>query len=180
MKIAVVCCSLNPDSRSATLAKHLRAPLTNAGAEVDWIDLRDHPLPLCDGHTAYGTPEVSALSTRLAAADAIVLAVPIYNYAVNAAAKNLVELTGNGWAGKPVALVCSAGGRGSYMSAMSLVGSLMLDFRCWIVPRFVYADDGDFTEAAEFPEAVIDRLHRLAADTLHAARALGGSDTAEF
>ena len=60
MKIAVVCCSLNPDSRSAALAEHLRTPLTDAGAEIDWIDLRDTPLPFCDGAAAYADPAVSA------------------------------------------------------------------------------------------------------------------------
>ena len=94
MKIAVVCCSLNPDSRSAALAEHLRAPLDAAGVTTDWIDLRDHPLPLCDGGAAYADPHVSDVAPRLAAADAIVLALPIYNFDVNAAAKNLVELDG--------------------------------------------------------------------------------------
>mgnify|MGYP000527350815 CR=1 FL=1 len=175
MKIAIVCCSLNPDSRSAVLAEQLRDPLAAADTEIDWVDLRDHPLPLCDGGAAYGDPVVSALAARLADADALLLAVPIYNFAVNAAAKNLVELTGRGWAGKVVGVACSAGGRGSYMSAMGLAGSLMLDFRCWVVPRFVYADDGDFPDA-ERPRAVTpalrDRLHDLARDTARAAAAL--------
>ena len=172
MKIAVVCCSLNPDSRSAALAEHLRQPLADAGGEADWIDLRDHPLPLCDGGAAYTDPAVGALADRLAAADAAVLALPIYNYGVNAAAKNLIELAGRSLTDKPVGLVCSAGGHASYMSAMGFAGGLMLDFRCWVVPRFVFAHDGDFGPDATPPEEVVGRLEALAHETVRAAGAL--------
>ena len=174
MHLAVVCCSLNPESRSAGLAAHLRDAATRQGAAVDWIDLRDHDLPMCDGTTAYSHPAVKALQTRLDAADALALAVPIYNYDGNAAAKNLIELTGSAWANKVVAFACSAGGRGSYMSIMPLANSLMLDFRCHIVPRFVYADDSDFTDdhVPGLPEPIAHRLDRLATETLTLAKAL--------
>ncbi len=172
MRIAVVCCSLNPESRSAALAQHLREPLARAGADTDWIDLRDHPLPLCDGGAAYGDPAVAGLAQRLARANAVILATPVYNFDVNAAAKNLIELTGRSLTGKVVGLICSAGGRGSYMSATGLVASLMLDFRCWVVPRFVYADDGDFGPDAAPAPAVTQRIDALAHETARAAAAL--------
>lgn len=172
MKIAVVCCSLNPDSRSAALAEHLRQPLVDAGTETDWIDLREHPLPLCDGGAAYAHPAVGGLAARLAAADAAVLALPIYNYGVNAAAKNLIELAGRGLTDKPVGLVCSAGGHASYMSVMGFAAGLMLDFRCWIVPRFVFAHDADFGPDARPSPDVVDRLESLGRETARAAVAL--------
>ncbi|MEO1235949.1 MAG: NAD(P)H-dependent oxidoreductase [Planctomycetota bacterium] len=179
MQIAVVCCSLNPDSRSATLAEALRAPLADAGAEVDWIDLRDHDLPLCDGTTVYGRPEVRAMSKRLADADAVILATPIYNYDANAAAKNLVELTGKAaWLNKTVGFVCSAGSPVSYMSLMPLAASLMLDFRCLVVPRFVYADDRHFTADGLDP-VITQRLDELAHQTARLAAALSATVPAD-
>ena len=86
-------------------------------------------------------------------ADAILLAVPIYNYDVNSAAKNLVEMTGDAWNEKVVGFVCTAGGHGGFMSVMPFANSLMLDFRCVIIPRFVYSprtaiDDTSFGDAA--------------------------------
>ena len=174
MHTALVACSLNPESRSAGLAEHLRAALADHAAGVDWIDLREHDLPLCDGSTAYGHPAVQDLQSRLEQADAILLALPIYNYDGNAAVKNLIELTGQAWSQKVVGFACSAGGRGSYMSVMPLANSLMLDFRCHIVPRFVYADDSDFTDdhAPGLPPTIARRLDQLAADTLRLATAL--------
>ena len=175
MRIAVVCCSLNPTSRSARLAEALHAPLAAAGAEVEHIDLRDHPLPLCDGAAAYADPNVSALAGRLAGCDGFVLALPIYNYTVNAAAKNLTELVGRSFTGKPVGLLCSAGGRASYMSVLGFANGLMLDFRSWIVPRYVYADDDDFDGADGVPEAIRTRIAGLAADTAAAAAAFAAT-----
>ncbi|MDP6500219.1 MAG: hypothetical protein QF847_03295 [Candidatus Marinimicrobia bacterium] len=61
----------------------------------------------------------------------------MYNYDVNAAAKNLLELTGSGWNEKTVGFICNAGGDKSYMSVMSFANSLMLDHRCKIIPCFV-------------------------------------------
>jgi len=116
---------------------------------------------MCDGAKAYEDEAVGALSTAVSAADAIVLAVPIYNYDVNAAAKNAIKLTGRAWTDKVVGFVCAAGGQGSYMSIMSLANSLMLDFRCLIVPRFVYATGDDF-EGDTIQSAVIrERLGEL-------------------
>ncbi len=174
MQLALLACSLNPDSRSAGMAEHLRTAAQREGAAVDWIDLRDLDLPLCDGGSAYGHPHVAALQQRLADADALILALPIYNYGVNAATKNLVELTGQAWSQKPVGFACSAGGPGSLMSVMPLANSLMLDCRCHIVPRFVYAHDADFADdhAPGQPPPIAQRLDQLVIDTLRLAAAL--------
>jgi len=126
------------------------------------IDLRDHVLPLCDGAAAYGHPHVATLSELIKAARVIIVATPIYNYDVNAVVKNLVELTGSSWENKTVGFLCAAGGAGSYMSSMSLANSLMLDFRCLIIPRFVYAKGDDFTiEKRPTPELAA-RIKQLA------------------
>jgi FMN reductase len=90
------------------------------------------------------------------------MAVPIYNYDVNAAAKNLVELTGRSWTDKVVGFLCAAGGRSSYMAVMGVANSLMLDFRCLIIPRFVYADGSAFAGDGISDEKVQERVQELA------------------
>lgn len=136
------------------------------------IDLRDLDLPLCDGAAAYGRPGVAELSAEVAAADAIVLGMPVYNYYANAAAKNAIELTGRAWTGKIVGFVCTAGGQGSYMSVMSLANSLMLDFRCLIVPRFVYAAGDAVGDDGMVQPATGERVTELADEVVRIARAL--------
>jgi len=61
-----------------------------------------------------------------------------------------------------VGFLCAAGGKGSYMSVMSLANSLMLDFRCLIIPRFVYSTGEDFEEGEVTDPNVGDRVGELA------------------
>jgi FMN reductase len=93
------------------------------------------------------------------------LSVPIYNYDANAAAKNLIELTGKSWQDKVVGFLCAAGGQGSYMSIMSLANSLMLDFRCIVLPRFVYVT-GESFEGDNLADSEIEKRIRELTDQL--------------
>ena len=157
MKPLVISCSLNPGSRSAILARHAHQALPDAG----FVDLRESPLPMCDGGAAYHHENVAPLARQITDAAPILLAAPIYNYDVNAAAKNLIEMTGRAWTGKVVGFICAAGGQGSYMSVMTLANSLMLDYRCLIVPRFVYATDEHFAADGSAGDEVLVRVREL-------------------
>ena len=169
----VVAASLNPDSRSRVLAAAAAARLRDRGEPAELLDLRETPLPVCDGTDSYAHPHAVRAAELVAAADGVLLAAPVYNYDVNAAAKNLVELTGRAWTGKTVGLLLAAGGQGSYMSGLGLANSLMLDFRCHIVPRFVYATGDAFEGNRLGDEEVERRVHQLADETVRVARALG-------
>jgi FMN reductase len=144
MNYLVISSSLNPKSRSRLLALIAFNELKILGVSVEWLDLADHPIPLCDGDKAYNNSNVKELRDKIQNAKGVLFAVPIYNYDVNAAAKNLIELTGDAWSNKIVGFLCAAGGKQSYMSVMNLANSLMLDFRCLIIPRFVYSVSEDF------------------------------------
>ena len=136
MAYLVISSSLNPQSRSRLLALIALNTLEHMETSVDWLDLAEHSIPLCDGDSTYKNSKVKELKEKIQNAKGIVLAVPIYNFDVNAAAKNLIELTGEAWTNKVVGFLCAAGGKSSYMSVMSLANSLMLDFRCLIIPHF--------------------------------------------
>jgi len=153
----IISASLRPASVSRLMGQFLAGELNG-----EHIDLREFPLPLCDGGAAYGDPNVEKLRERIAAARVILLAVPIYNYDANAAVKNLVELTGGAWEDKIVGFACAAGGMTSYMSIISLANSLMLDFRCIILPRFVYATGDDFDDGQITSAEIKKRLVQLA------------------
>ena len=161
MTFLVISSSLNPKSRSRLLAQVAFKSLEQLKASVEWLDLAEHSIPLCDGDLAYKNSEVKKLGDKIQAARGILLAVPIYNYDTNAAAKNLIELTGEAWSNKVVGFLCAAGGRGSYMSIMSLANSLMLDFRCLIIPRFVYSTGEAFKEGKIADPEVKDRIIEL-------------------
>ena len=165
----VISSSLRPGSLSRQMGSFIAGELGDA---AEHIDLREYPLPLCDGEAAYSDPNVAKLTEKIQAARVILVATPVYNYDANAAVKNVVELTGSAWEDKIVGFACAAGGQSSYMSIMALANSLMLDFRCVIIPRFVYATGDDFHEKNTPRPALAKRLTQLA----EAARRLRVTD----
>ncbi|HJO17905.1 MAG: NAD(P)H-dependent oxidoreductase [Vicinamibacterales bacterium] len=168
----VVSCSLRPASRSRILARRAYERLTTAGHEAELIDLVDHPLPLCDGNNSCDAEHVAKLDTLIRNAQGVLIGTPVYNYDASAATKNLVELTGQAWMNKVVGFLCAAGGSGSYMSVMSLANSLMLDFRCLVIPRFVYATKEAFTEGRVSDSQVDDRIQELAETLTRLSKAI--------
>ena len=174
MKHLVISCSLSPASRSALLAEHLGGALAALGGDVETVDLRRLELPFCDGDDDSADPNVRSLARKIAAADSVALAVPVYNYDVGGAARNLVAMTGSAWTEKVVGLIAAAGGERSYMSLMGLANSLMLDFRSVIVPRFLYASRAAFSGGRPSGEMAA-RLGTLAADLQRFAAAFQGA-----
>lgn len=172
LPVLVVSCSLNASSRSHRLACAARTALRALDVDVELIDLRDWELPFCDGGGSYEHPSVAPLAGRIERAAAVLVAAPVYNYDLNAAAKNLVELTGSAWSEKPVGFLCAAGARSSYMSPIGLANSLMFDFRSLIIPRFVYAVKDDFDAHGELAEPLRARVEQLARTAVGLARAL--------
>ena len=162
----IISASLREASYSRSMAVALVEAYAQRGATHQLVDLREFVLPLCDASSAYSHPHVATLSALIEAARVVIIATPIYNYDANAASKNLIELTGSSWENKTVGFLCAAGGHSSYMSIMALANSLMLDFRCLIIPRFVYAKGGDFNAEARPVPALAERIGELAEASL--------------
>lgn len=138
MQALVVSTALKPASKTLTAARTVMTRLAAGGMQVDLADLATEPLPQCDGATCYQDDRVKAMTGRVKAAQLIVLCFPVYNYQPNAAAKNFLEVTNDGWKDKVVSFVANAGGDRSYLAPMPLANSLMVDHRCVIVPQFLY------------------------------------------
>jgi FMN reductase len=173
-KYLVISTSGNPDSNSRRMARLAFTHLERAKVECTWLDISQLGLPLCDADACYTQPAAQQVSKAIKAADGILLGVPVYNYDVSAAAKNLVELTGKGWEDKVVGFLCAAGGMSSYMSVMAFANSLMLDFRCVIIPRFVYATGRAFDDDELKDTEVGQRIEELAGELVKFTTALRG------
>ncbi|MCH7763489.1 MAG: NAD(P)H-dependent oxidoreductase [Candidatus Marinimicrobia bacterium] len=157
----IISTSLNPNSRTRVLAEHALTQFQNKNIEAELIDLIEIELPFCDGNQCYENPTVQELTQTIANAESLIIASPIYNYDLNAVAKNLLELTGISWTEKVVGFICHAGGMGGYMSVMPFVNSLMLDFRCRIIPRFVYTTGDAFDGRELKDEKIKSRIEEL-------------------
>lgn len=170
--IVIVSCSLSTASKSRALARLIHDSFANESHPCTFIDLADYNLPLCDADKAYRHPDVKKLAKILEKASAIIMALPIYNYSISAATKNFIELVGASFENKIVGFVCAAGGQKSYMSILHLANSLLLDFRCLIVPKFVYVDSSSFSSEGKLEnEEITSRLHELYATIVRLKKA---------
>ena len=144
--------------------------LKKAKLNCEWLDISKLDLPLCDADACYNHPVAQNLAAAVEKADGIIVATPVYNYDVAAAAKNMVELTGSAWEDKVVGFLCAAGGMSSYMSVMSFANSLMLDFRCLIIPRFVYATGDSFDGDKLTDPTVAKRIEQVVAELVRVTK----------
>lgn len=172
MRQLVISCSLSQGSRSRMMALTLIQELEGLGDKARLVDLRDLDLPFCDGDACYGNANVLELQSAVREASAITIATPIYNFETGGATRNIIALGADSWKDKIVGFLCAAGGPNSYMSVMSLANSLMLDFRCMIIPRFVYATGTSFSKGHLADSEVEKRIAQLAADLHRVALAL--------
>jgi FMN reductase len=140
--------------------------------DCGWIDLAEMDLPLCDADACYAHPAAKKLTRAVDQADGVIVAAPVYNYDVSASAKNMIELTGSAWEDKIVGFLCAAGGMNSYMSVMAYANSLMLDFRCVVIPRFVFATSEAFDDEAVIQAKLARRIEQVAAELVRFATAL--------
>ena len=150
------------------MAEYILNHFNSKNTNLELIDSRNYELPLCDGDESSDTLQVQELKTKIRNAQGILIATPVYNYNINAALKNLIELTGSAWTDKVVGFICSAGGKNSYMSVMSLANSLMLDFRSIIIPRFVYSDD----DSEQLDSSIKKRLDQLSSELIRFVKGL--------
>ena len=170
----VVSTSGNPESNSRRMGQTAFDWLKKAKATCEWLDISKLDLPMCDADVCYNHPAAKNITAAIERADGIMVATPVYNYDVNAAAKNMVELTGSAWEDKVVGFLCAAGGMGSYMSVMSFANSLMLDFRCLIIPRFVYATGDSFNGDKLADTKLAKRIEQVAAELVRVTKGVRG------
>jgi FMN reductase len=173
-KYLVVSTSGNPSSNSRKMGRIAFDYLQKAKVDCSWLDLGEMGLPLCDADACYAHPAVKKLGAAIEAADGVIVAAPVYNYDVSASAKNMIELTGNAWEDKIVGFLCAAGGMNSYMSVMPYVNSLMLDFRCVVIPRFVFATGEAFDDDTVTDGKISQRVEQVAAELIRFTEALRG------
>jgi FMN reductase len=173
-KHLVVSTSGNPESNSRRMGRIAYEYLHKQKVDCEWLDISSLGLPLCDADACYSQPAARKLDAAIEAADGILVAAPVYNYDVSASAKNMIELTGSSWEDKIVGFLCAAGGMSSYMSVMAYANSLMLDFRCVIIPRFVYATGQSFKDDQLTDPKVVERIKQVADELVRFTKALRG------
>src|SRR5260370_30106772 len=132
-KYLVVSTSGNPDSNSRRMAQVAFAHLQKRKVDCTWMDISEMDLPMCDADKCYLNPAAQKLNKAVETADGILIAAPVYNFDVAAAAKNMIELTGSSWEEKVVGFLCAAGGNSNYIGGVAYPNRLIVDFRPGII-----------------------------------------------
>jgi len=123
-----------------------------ADIEVDVVDLAVADLPTVMAGNDEHAPlpaEVSALSRRIRAADAVVIVTPVYNRSFPASLKNAIDWFHDEWAATPVGFV-SYGGRTGGVEAVEQLRTIFVELGTMTIrnvlsfPNFweQFADDG--------------------------------------
>ncbi|HEV8052969.1 MAG TPA: NAD(P)H-dependent oxidoreductase [Parachlamydiaceae bacterium] len=119
-KILAFAGSLREDSCNKKLVKIAAEGARKAGAEVNFIDLKDYPLPIYDQEieTAEGIPHnAQKIKELMIASQGFLISSPEYNSSISGALKNAID-----WASRPskkdeAQLICFKDKFASLMSA---------------------------------------------------------------
>lgn len=143
----------------------LAKKLTAAGAQVDFLDLAESPLPLFNPETAYGRADYPALKKRMEDADVLLLGTPDYHGGMSSALKNFLDHFWTEYAGKLIASVVA-----SYDKGLTVTDQIRTSARqcyAWSLPYAVtYADKADVKDGEVVSEAFAQRLEMLVRDLM--------------
>lgn len=123
LRMAVICASVREGRFGPKPARWIADQAGQRGdAEVDFIDLGDHPLPvrLSQSPDPDVTEVLAQVTPRIEAADAFIVVTPEYNHSYPASLKSLLDWHYTQWRAKPVALVSYGGLAGGLRAAEHL------------------------------------------------------------
>ena len=153
LRAVVVSASLAAESRNRALAAMAHDAVMNArGWTSSLVDLRELDAPNFDDGDIYEWDGYGRLHGLIRAADAIVMASPVYNWDCSSELKKFIEYIGStppdgslvgALFDKVVTLLTAGGIPQSYMAFTGTAMSLMLDFKCIINPYNVHVPGED-------------------------------------
>lgn len=182
-KILAIAGSLRKDSVNKKIAKAALKAAEADGAEVEFIDLADYPMPLYDGdiETAKGIPENGLrLKAKMEEADGFIFASPEYNSSFSAALKNVIDWASrqkdqsdkplSSFKGKTALLLSASPGALGGLRGLVHLRSLLGNIGVYVLPdQKAFSDsfnlfdhDGRFKEAKD--QEAVDRLAKTLVD----------------
>lgn len=169
LNLAIIIASTRAERFGPTVAAWFRDRAAEYGdLHIDLIDLAETPLPQTLDRKHGDPPEVSALATRLARADAFVIVTPEYNRGYPAPLKTAIDWYVNEWQAKPIGFV-GYGGMSGGLRAIEQLRQVFTELHATTVRDTVsfhscwtkFDDAGvplDATGAAAAAKALLDQL----------------------
>jgi chromate reductase, NAD(P)H dehydrogenase (quinone) len=166
VKVVVFAGSLRTGSVNKKFAKEASVLARDAGAEVEYIDLRDYPLPVYDGdiESKGHPPELIELKKKFRTADAFIISTPEYETMVPGALKNVLDWMSRKenaqdakpeLVDKPVLTLSASPGYYGGIRAMTQLRALLLHMKMIVLPETMAlpAADSAFDEHGKLKDA---------------------------
>jgi azobenzene reductase len=173
-RIVAIQGSMDRDSATAALVRHVGGLLERSGAKVDYVDLREVRLPLFERATAHDVSQYREIVPVIQEADGYVLGTPDYHGNPSGTLKNFMDYFWREFTGKLFGYLCISNERG--LSAMDALRVAVRQCYGWSLPYGVCGVSGADVDAsgAIISESLRSRLQMLALDMARYGELLGG------
>ena len=148
------------------------AQRAGGGVGVDVLNLAETPVAICDGRPLDRHDEATQQAVaRVAAADAVLIAAPVYRASYPGVLKNLLDNTPvEALQNKPVAILAMGGSPHHYLAIDSQLRPVLAWFGAMVLPTSVYLTGADFRDGQLASEAGCDEVQALLDTMLLLAR----------
>jgi FMN reductase len=163
LNILAVIGSLQRDSVTRVVVRHVARHLEAAGCVVDVLDLEKEPLALYNPDVAHELPGYADLQARVHRADAIILGSPDYHGSISGAIKNFLDHFWREFTGKIFATIVASHEKG--LTATDQLRTVARQCYAWTLPYGVSVlEDADVKDGQIVSEALQQRLEMLTRD----------------
>lgn len=175
MKVLALLGSLRERSATRRALEIALSGTQKTPLEVTVVGPQPLRLPLFEEGVTEKDPDVVAFRNQVAAADALLIASPVYHDSYSGVLKNAVDHLYNELADKPVALIAVGGGRTGQGQALEHLRAVFRETACWVLPRQVAIPSSGKVFDAEFrltDEELESRLIKLGQELVLRTRQL--------
>jgi len=163
LQVLTVSGSTSHHSAVRALLAQIAAGLTQAGCQVDTLDLAQTPLPLLNPETTYKSPAYQPLRERVLAADVLLVGTPDYHGCMSGALKNFFDHFWQEFAGKLFASVVASHEKG--LTVTDQIRTVARQCYAWSLPYGVsFEDKTDFNDGQILSDDFRHRLTMLERD----------------
>jgi FMN reductase len=147
------------------------AQSANAGLATELVDLGEYRVSFADGRPLDAFDDDTAIVVgKIAAADAVLLATPVYRATFTGSLKNLLDLTPlEALQEKPVGIVAMGATQHHYLGADWQLRAVLAWFGARTLPTSVYLDSSHFSQGKLADEHAKAELNVLTAGLLRLA-----------
>src|SRR5512137_2531391 len=179
LNVLAVVGSLQRDSVTRVVVRHVAQHLQAAGCAVDVFDFEQEPLALYNPDSAHGLPGYAALQARVHRADVIILGSPDYHGGISGAMKNFLDHFWHEFAGKLFVTIVASHEKG--LTVTDQLRTVARQCYAWTLPYGVSVTEKvDVKDGQIVSDSLNQRLAMLVRDLRVYGELLAGQRRADL